>query len=236
MGAAARDAFGVVLIALGVVGVWRGDFVPPWEPVSADAPARDALVFATAVLTSACGVGLLFERAARWAARVLLAALAIWLVAFRIPHLVDAPARFDSWDGCAELATVIAATFAMSFADRGARFAHALLGVCLVCFGVGHFAYPDETASLVPSYLPLPDFMAFATGITFLMAAAFQLTGIAARATAYLAAAQIAGFTILVWIPIVVAGDAAAFAWSEFGLSALLATATAVVAAFGPTS
>ena len=100
----------------------------------------------------------------------------------------------------------------------------------MIPFGIAHLLYIDQTAPLVPSYVPAPELVAYATGIAFLLASAALLSGVLARLAAVLATVQLAGFTALVWVPIVATGSPHAFDWSEFGISTAITAAAWVVA------
>ena len=89
-------AFAAVMIALGIEGLVTGKFTPVWAPVPTGVPAREALVHLCAVISLACGIGLLLTRAAATASRVLLASLLLWLLAFRVRDIVRAPAAFEA--------------------------------------------------------------------------------------------------------------------------------------------
>jgi uncharacterized membrane protein len=223
-------AFAAVLITLGVVGFVLGVFSPIWQPASHDLPGHDALIYVCAAITLATGVGLGWKRTATLAAIVLFAALIVWFVTVRVRAVVHAPGEFGSWDGCAEGGVVIAAAWLVVAHAASIRIARALYALCLIPFGLAHFIYPHETAGLVPAWLPAHLALAYVTGAAFLLAAAAMLVGVRAHLAATLSAAQIAVFTALVWIPIVAAGGANAFQWSEFGLSVALAVAGWVVA------
>lgn len=221
-------AFAVVVIALGVIGLVEGDFMPIWQPVPKDLPAREVLVYACASVSLAAGIGLLVPRFSRLAGRVLLVQLALWVVAFRVRDIVRIPGAFGAWDGCAETLAIVSAAWIL--AGLRARAATILFGLVLVPFGLAHFIYEHDTAVLVPHWLPAPDVWAYVTGAAFLVAAAAILSGMRARLAAVLATVQIGGFTLLVWVPIVLQGAKSAFVWNELGISAALTAAAWVVA------
>ena len=210
-----RALFAAVWIALGVWTLATGRFAPVWGP------AWSGVLYPSALISIGCGAGWFWKPA--WSTRVLLAVLIAWLIAFRLGELVTAPGNFAAWDGSAEMLGVMAGVCALEFAEV----ARWLLVAALACFGLAHFVYPDHTASLVPGWLPAHAAIAYATGVTFWLAAAGIAKGV--RIATWLAAAQIAGFALLVWIPIVVRGGSAAD-WSELGITVALAVATAVVA------
>jgi uncharacterized membrane protein len=56
--------FAATMIVLGIVGLIKGDFVAIWAPVPKGVPAREVLVYLCALVSLACGAGLLCQRAA----------------------------------------------------------------------------------------------------------------------------------------------------------------------------
>ncbi len=241
----ARVAFAAILISIGIAGLLEGKLGAIWQPVPKGVPAREALTYLCASISLFCGAGLLWARAAPRAARVLLAYLLLWLFVFRVPNLFMAPRQQDSWSGCGETMVIVAgawvlyAWFASDWDTRcfgfatghaGLRIARIIYGLALIPFGLAHFSYPNETAALVPGWLPFHLAWAYGTGSAFLVAGAAILMGIYARPAAALSALQMGLFTLLVWLPIIAAGSREVFQWSETMLSVALTAAGWVVA------
>lgn len=238
-------AFAAILIAVGIAGLLEGKLGAIWQPVPKGVPAHEALAYLCASVSLFGGAGLLWARTAPRAARVLLAYLLIWLFVFRVPNLFLAPSQQDSWSGCGETMVIVAGAwvlyawfasdrdtrrFGFATGEAGLRIARVIYALALIPFGVAHFSYPNETAALVPGWLPFRLAWAYGTGGAFLVTAAAILIRVCARRAAALSAVQMGLFTLLVWFPILARGSNDVFQWSETVLSAALTAAAWVVA------
>jgi uncharacterized membrane protein len=233
----AQLAFALATIALGLLGLIKGDFAPVWQPSPKNLPARELLVYGSACISVFAGAGLLFRRTASVASRVLLLYLLAWLVLFRMPRIIIAPADQGTWSGLGETAVIVAGAWVLyaSFnqrwfaGQRGLRLARLMYGLALIPFGQAHFRYLKETASLVPSWLPAHIVWASITGAAFIAAGLAVIAGVWARLAATLSALQLAVFTLLVWVPIVFA-QPDEYQRAEFVISCVLTICAWVVA------
>ncbi|HKE43845.1 MAG TPA: hypothetical protein VKB41_04840 [Steroidobacteraceae bacterium] len=237
-------AFAAILIALGILGLVQGDFMPTLAGIPKGMPGREALIYLCALVCLVCGIGVLFQRIAPAAARVLLIYVLLWLVLVRLTYVVLKPTELVGWWALGDIAVMAAGAWVLyawfvgdrdgprfSFAagESGLRIARLLYGFALIPFGIAHFVYLQETVVLVPGYLPWHVAWAYITGAALFVAGVAILIGVYARLAASLSALEMGLFTVLVWIPIVTASPNP-FQWTEFINSCTLTAGAWLVA------
>ena len=236
--------YAVTLIALGIMGLVRGAFVPIWSGVPKGFPAREALAYLCAVVSLGSGAGLLWRRTAGNAARALTAYVILWMLLFRVPLVFRAPSSNAAWWVCGETAAMLAGAWvlAIGFAgesgDKGPGFvtgtkalavARSLFGFGLIMFGLAHFTFLERTVSMVPSWLPWHLGWAYFTGGAMIAAGVAIIIRVWARLAAVLSAWELSLFTLLVWVPLMVTGPTAE-QFDEFVDSCALTAAAWLVA------
>jgi uncharacterized membrane protein len=237
--------FAATLIGLGLLGLVQGNFDPTWPPVSAGVPARGALVYLCAFVYLLSGIGLLWQRSAAIASRVLLAYLLAWLLLVSLPQVFLLHPTLLAAFGFGQSAVIVAGAWVLyvwfagerdgprlGFAtgEGGLRIAKTLYGLALIPFGLAHFVYLEQTVMLIPGWLPWHTAWAYLTGGAFIAAGLAVLFGVRARLAAALSTLQLGLFTLIVWVPRVASGTFTAFEWSEFVVSTALTAGAWVVA------
>lgn len=233
--------FAATMIAVGILGLLKNEYVALWEPL----PHRlHALSYLGAFICLACGIGLFWRSTVAAAARALLIYLLLWLLVVRVPGMFHS-FTVDYWWAACQTAVMAAAAWVLYvwfatdwdkrrlrvvIGGRGLRIARVLYGLALIPFGVAHFLYLSHTAELVPRWLPSHVAWAYFTGCAFVAAGVAVLMGVYGRLAATLSAWQMGMFLLLVWVPIVAAGSKDAFQWSETVVSAALTAGAWVIA------
>ena len=235
-----RHVFGAAAIVFGATGLIWGEFVTIWQPVRGVSPGTQMVL---AYLAAACllggGIAVQWRRSARPGLLVLAFVYAVF-AAFWLPRVILLPRIAGTWSGFAEqFCLVVAALMAyVALSDFDARASAAalrvgrvLFGLCAISFGVVHFEALQQTADMVPGWLPPNQrFWAGATGVAHLLAGIAIVTGIRATLAARLLTAMFVGFGLLVWLPSLVAQPLVHRVWGGNAMNLAAAGAAWIVA------
>jgi uncharacterized membrane protein len=236
--------FGIGMAGLGILALVSGDFAEVGETIPASVPGRTALVYASGVVILLGGLGLVPRRTTALSVRVLFPYLLIGFL-LQLPRLVIPPLVEVTWEQAGELGVLLSGAWVLfatksglgegsrwSFAtgEKGIRIARVIFGFWLLPIGVSHFVYLDNTVGLVPAWLPFRTGWAYGTGIAHFAAGLGVLFSVVPRLAATLEAAMLGAFTLLVWVPRVVATSRTRDVWSEFLVSWAVAAAAWLVA------
>lgn len=240
----ALTLFAVGMMGLGVLALIYGDFALVWQPVAAWVPGRTALAYGSGVLMLLGGAALLFRATAAVAVRVLFPYLIVWLL-LKAPALVVAPQMEAVWLGIGELAVLLAGGWvlfarlsgiregsALAFAtgESGVRIARILFAISLIPIGLSHLVYVKQTAELVPAWLPYRNGWAYLTGVGQMACGIGVLFSIYPRVAAVTEATMLSLFTLLVWVPAILAAPRTRLPWTAFFISWAIAAAAWVIA------
>lgn len=178
--------------------------------------------YAAAVSLVLGGVALQFHRSAKPGAIALVAGYAL-TCALCFPGIVAAPRVYNSYGNFFEQFSLLSGGGIIFMAAMPVwplatqqRIARICLGLCAASFAAEQALYLDATAGLVPRWIPpSPRFWAVATTIFFAAAALALLADRAALLATRLLVAMIAGFGVLVWLPLLVSKPRTHFIWTE---------------------
>lgn len=215
-----RLLFAAAMIALGITGLVNGDFALVWQNVPTHLPDRTVLAYICAVIELATGVGLLFERIATLASRILFPYFLLWVVLLEVPDVVRSPLDAGAWGGVGEIGTMLAGAWCLFAADAGRwgtrhpgfvvgpsgiRAARWLLVLTLPMLGaeviVDAVKAGDHVMQPWLQVLPHPMAWAILSGAGSIAASLGILFGIWPRLAATLEAAMVAVIGIVYWGP-----------------------------------
>lgn len=240
----ALTLFAVGMMGLGILALTYGDFALVWQPVAPWVPGRTALAYASGCIMLLGGIGLLFTTSATWSVRVLFPYLVVWAL-LKVPALVVAPRMEAVWLGIGELLVLLSggwvlfarlsglpdrAKLAFATGDRGVRIARLLFAVSLIPIGLSHIVYVKETAAFVPPWLPYRTGWAYLTGAGQMACGLGVLFSVLPRVAAFTEAGMLSLFTLLVWVPAILAEPTQRLPWTAFFISWTIAAAAWVVA------
>jgi len=184
------------------------------------------------------GIGILFRRTARLESIVLIVVYSLFTLA-TIPGIIAAPRVFGQYDGFFEQFCLLCGAIAVYASTEAnparsaalGRAARLGLGLCVISFTLAQAIYLQQTASLVPKWIPPNQmFWTILTTIAFALAALAILINFRARLAIRLMTLMLVLFGVLVWIPLLIAHPDSHLSWSEFALTFLIAGAAWVVA------
>ncbi len=197
-------AFAIAMTGLGVLALVYGDFALQWQPVPPWLPGRLGVAYLSGAILLLAGIGVFFRLLAR---RCALALTLVLLVCWVLPQLIKVAAlgvSIGSILGLCETVAVMTGGWLLwvSISRRGGiQIARSLFALSCVVFGLSHFAYAGFTADMIPHWLPLRLWLAYATGAAHLAAGLAILFGIRARLAAILEALMMSSFVMLVHVP-----------------------------------
>lgn len=241
-----RILFALGMMSVGFLTLVLGYKVLLFSPVPpAWIPWLTPIGYASGVLMLGTGAGLLFDRSAPVATRILLPFLLVWTLS-RVPGVIADPGREISWFGIGEIAVLAAAAMVLFTTlvklsegstlqrvtrEHGMLTARLLFAPSLVTFGLSHFfEFAARTVSLVPAWLPFRTEWAYLAGAAQIAAGLGVLLSIYPRLAAAMEATMMSAFTLLVWVPAVITNPRLTSNWGEFLFTFALAGACWVVA------
>jgi uncharacterized membrane protein len=204
--AAAFAGLGGAMIATGnFIGVLQ--LVPSWLPV------RAVIADMVGALFVIGAIGMVLPRHARGGARIILAVLAVAFVALDVPLVVTDLHAGNAWTLLGETLALGSGVAIVAMPEQ-ARLARIGFAITLPVFAALHYFFHEYVASVIPSWIPAHETMAYATGAAMLAAGLAILTGIQARLAATLTAVMFGLWFAILHVPRLV-DHAAAGEWAS---------------------
>jgi uncharacterized membrane protein len=219
--------FAAAFVGLGVLGLWTGDFAMNWQPVPAGIAGRAALAYLSGALLLIGGVSLLVPRLAAFGAALLSANLLVWLLLLEIPRLFTGAGHEVNWLGLGETLVLLCGAWILFCehgekwlgamrAAKGVRLGKYLFALALFPIGLSHLVYAAITAAMVPAWLPTRFAFAIGTGAAHIATGGAIILKVVARTAALLEAIMMSLFTLLIWVPNIVATPDSRGHWTAF--------------------
>lgn len=205
-----RLAYGLAGVWLGIIGLIARDFAAVWQPLDNIGLGFNRPITASiyAFLFLAAGIGAWFKRSASASLATLTVLHALAMLGW-IPRI-----PLGGWIGFFEMLSLTIAGIvayarlkpASEVAMRAITIGQIVFAFCLLAFGIGHWVANQETASMVPTWIP-PNamFWAYTTGALYVLAGIAILIRTRAVLAARLTVAMMLSFNLFVWLPMLIA-------------------------------
>jgi hypothetical protein len=223
-----RQVFGVAVLVSGLITL-------VWHTLNAaDGPV---FLFAAAAAQIFGGAALQFRRTAKTGAVVLTAVYLIFAI-LCVPQIAAALRIYNSWGnffeqfslvtGAAIIYGPLSPAWPLQTLKSPGRI---LFGICVGSFTLEQAIYLDNTAQLVPKWLPPSQmFWAIATTVPFALAAVALLTNRLALLATRLLTLMLVLFGLLVWVPLLLSNPRSHSNWSETAETFAIAGAAWILA------
>jgi uncharacterized membrane protein len=232
--------FALSFAAIGALSIGFHDFAPAWELLPKWLAGHPAVVVASGAVLLVGGLALLVPPAARMSALVLTAVLVLRFLLLHLPRMISHPQIEVVWESMSENLIYIAGAWTifsmLPGEDRmlarlgNVRLGQIILALATPAIGLSHIIYLDNTAPLIPSWILFHVPLAYITGAAWIAGGAGILFGVLPRLAATLLAVMVSLFTLLVWVPMLIATPSSIPDWSEMCTSVAISGAAWAVA------
>ena len=232
--------FALSFVLLGAFGIFYPGFAHAWPMVPKWMPWHDMVAKVSSVILLAGAILLLVPRTARSASFGLAVLLFLRMLLLHAQPIIAHPLVEGAWEELSESLIFVTGAwiiFSMLAREKEARAnfgnvraGRILFALALPAIGLSHFFYLNMTAPLIPSWLPFHVPLAYFTGAAWIAAALAILSGVLARLAATLTAIMVSLFTVLVWVPMLIAAPTNRGNWAEICVSAAITGAAWAVA------
>ena len=232
--------YGLGVMAIGMACLVFGEF-DPGQPMPEHFPDRTALAYAAGAFMVVAAAAIEWRRTAAWGVAaltvyytlfvVILMNGRVWLTDYAIYVTYEDIAMQLSIAAGGLIVYAATAKIDAALAGRLTRVGQLTFGVCALVFGGAHFVYMQNTASMVPKWLPpTQEFWGYATGVGFVAAGIAILTGMQAQLAAILMTAMLVSFGVLSNGLILLADHKSHWNWTESAVNLAVVGAAWVLA------
>lgn len=208
-----RMVFALAVAGFGIVSLLYGDFVRQLQSVNElvprTTPGYGPFAIMTGVFLISAGVAIAARIRDYEAAIAVTVLFVSWIVLLHAPSAFVNPALLRSpwWVrtfetlGLSGASLILAGVASRPARERWVRIGCILFGISLPIFGVLHYVYAGNVASLVPSWYPFPLFWAYFTGTGKIVAGAAITLGVMPRLAATMTAIMYGTYVVTLHIP-----------------------------------
>jgi hypothetical protein len=209
-----RKAFGICLLALGIQGLFYGDFDPVFLPdASSWLPFHTVLAYLWTLILMAAGILIIWEKKAKEISLVLGGIFLIFFLICQVPHLLFANPygkSLGTWTKALKELAFSGGAFILAGSYSGDNFksksvlinllkkiipfGRVFFSITMIMFGIDHFLYTEYVAPLVPVWIPGHNFWTYFAGVALIGSG----VGIIARIKMTLVASLL-GIMIFLW-------------------------------------
>jgi len=221
---------GIAVMLYGIACLLQGNFHDFWQPVPENLPLRHQLAYLAAGLLVVSGSGLLVPRTARPAAILVLSIFGFYDACYLL-QLIGPPLNLRALMGLAEQTSVVVGACVILLQLRGggaagATAARVTFGVCALFFGLAHFLGAEQTAQMVPEWMPGGQlFWALATGVGHAAVGLGLVANRLAVPATRLGALMYLCFVLFAWLPGAFAHPTQWLRWEGAAISLCMAAA-----------
>ena len=253
---AGRKAFGICLLALGIQGLFYGDFDPVFLPdASSWLPLHTPLAYLWTLILIAAGILIILDRKTKEISLILGGVFLLFFLICHVPHLLFVNPygkSLGTWTKALKELAFSGSAFVVagSYSDENFQsksplidllkkiipFGRVFFSITMIVFGIDHFLYTDYVAPLVPAWIPGHNFWTYFAGVALIGSGVAIILRIKMKLVAGLLGAMIFLWFIFLHIPRAIAdpygsrGNEMTSVFQSFGFSGI-----AFIIAFGRT-
>lgn len=180
-----RAFFAIGLICIAIQQLVVNDFMPVMLPAKPAWLHQQPIMWGFSILLIAASVAILFDFMGRRIALVMAAVFLLLLITIHIPFYAKlSPQMLGAWGNAFKImafcggALIVAGTFPRHPSTKPIPDGLIFLGklffcTTLVVFGAEHFKYFDFVATLIPKYIPWPNFWTGFAGVALMGSGTF---------------------------------------------------------------